>query len=118
MKKLTIIHYDVRVGNLLKAIAFFREQLGLQVEKTSVKHFDGAIVSYSPTLQIFLSEKVYPAQTKEVNLYTEDCLEHYCRLKTKDVTFENKPHYLPSGLSVVFTDTDGNRYRLLESRSY
>lgn len=118
MKKLTIIHYHVRVSNLLKAIAFFREELGLQVTQKSLKYFDGAIIAYSPTLQIFLSEKVYPEQTNEVHLYTEDCLEHYCRLKAKNVMFENKPHYLPSGLSVAFTDTDGNRYRLLESRKY
>lgn len=118
MTKLATKHYYVRVSNLKMASAFFREQLNLHVKPKSLKYFEGAIVFYSPTTRIFLSEKVHPEQTKEVNLYTEDCLEHYCRLKTKNVLFENEPHYLPSGLSVVFTDTDGNKYHLLESRKY
>lgn len=118
MKKLTIISYYVRVSDLLKAVAFFSEQLDLKVKHKSLKHFEGAIVSFSPTVQIFLSEKIYPEQTNEINLYTEDCLEHYCRLKANNVVFESKPHYLPAGLSVEFIDPDGNKYRLLEPRTY
>ena len=118
MKKLTIKHYYVRVSSLINAISFFREQLNLHVKLKSLRHFDGAIVFYSPTVQIFLSEKTYPEQTNEVHLETEDCLADYCRLKTNNVIFKNEPYYLSLGLSVVFFDVDGNRYHLLEPRSY
>lgn len=118
MTKLATKHYYVRVSNLKMAIAFFREQLNLHVKPKSLKYFEGAIVFYSPTTQIFISEKLYPEQTEEVNLDTEDCLEHYCRLKANNVEFKEKPYYLPSGLSAEFIDPDGNKYYLLESRTY
>ena len=118
MKKPTIKHYYVRVSNLINATAFFREQLNLPVELKSLRHFEGAIVFYSPTIQIFISERIYPEQTTEIHLDTEDCLEHYYRFKANNVVFKNEPHYLPHGLSVEFTDVDGNNYYLLESRSY
>lgn len=118
MTKLAKKHYYVRVSNLKMAMAFFREKLNLHVKPRSLKYFEGAIVFYSPRIQIFLSEKIYPEQTNEVYLDTEDCLEHYCRLKANHVEFKGKPSYLPSGLSAEFTDADGNSYHLLELRTY
>jgi len=118
MTKLATKHYYVRVSSLKMAIAFFREKLNLHVKPKSLKYFEGAIVFYSPRIQIFLSEKVYPDQTDEVYLDTTDCLEHYCRLKTNNVEFKGKPSYSSSGLAAEFTDPDGNRYHLLEPRTY
>ncbi len=118
MTKLATKHYYVRVSNLKMAMAFFREKLNLHVKPKSLKYFEGAIVFYSPRIQIFLSEKTYPEQTEEVHLDTTDCLEYYCRLKTNNVEFKGKPSYSPSGLGAQFTDLDGNRYHLLEPRNY
>lgn len=118
MKKLTVKHYYVRVSNLINATAFFREKLSLHVKLKSLRHFEGAIVFYSPTVQIFLSEKTYPEQINEVHLETDDCLAHYCRLRANNVMFKNEPHYSPLGLSVAFSDADGNSYHLLEPRNY
>jgi predicted enzyme related to lactoylglutathione lyase len=53
-----------------------------------------------------------------VLLSTDDCLNDYHRYKALGVFFCTAPRYLPTGLAAEFLDPDGNRFVLLEERSY
>lgn len=51
-------------------------------------------------------------------LNTDDCLKDYHLYKTAGVSFYEAPRYLPAGLTAEFLDPGGNRFILLEERSY
>lgn len=49
---------------------------------------------------------------------TDDCIRDYQNMKEKGVTFLGKPKDMPWGIEVVFEDLYGNRYDLLQVKSY
>jgi len=118
MNELEVKSVCVKVGDLTEAIVFFRDVLGLKVEAIRFNEQSYALVEYSDTVQLYLSEKAEPNQTREIRLYTHDCLEQYCRLKAKGVHFKSQPVYADQGLQAEFSDPYGNTYKLLEPRNY
>lgn len=108
----------VKVGNLERATTFFRDFLGMEVEQSSFDTNPCVIVKQDKETNILLSEKSYSNQISEIIINTSDCIEQYCLLKSKGVSFKHSPTYFPEGLKAEFTDDDGNRYILLELRKY
>lgn len=108
----------VKVGNLEQATAFFSDFLGMEVEQFSFDTSPCVIVKQDKETHILLSEKSYSNQINEIVIKTNDCIEHYCLLKSKGVSFKCAPTYFPEGLKAEFTDDYGNRYILLELRNY
>jgi catechol 2,3-dioxygenase-like lactoylglutathione lyase family enzyme len=49
---------------------------------------------------------------------TDDCIRDYHNMKEKGVTFLGEPKDMPWGIEVVFEDLYGNRYDLLQVKSY
>ncbi|OAS82997.1 MULTISPECIES: VOC family protein [Metabacillus] len=49
---------------------------------------------------------------------TDDCIRDYQNMKEKGVTFLGEPKDMPWGIEVVFEDLYGNRYDLLQVKSY
>lgn len=118
MNELEVKSVCVKVGNLTEAIVFFRDVLGLAVRTDGFGEQMDVLVEYSDTVQLCLSEKANQNQTREIRLYTHDCLEQYCRLKAKGVDFKSQPVYADQGLQAEFSDPYGNTYKLLEPRNY
>ena len=49
---------------------------------------------------------------------TDDCIRDYHNMKEKGVIFLGEPKDMPWGIEVVFEDLYGNRYDLLQVKSY
>jgi catechol 2,3-dioxygenase-like lactoylglutathione lyase family enzyme len=49
---------------------------------------------------------------------TDDCIRDYTIMKEKGVTFLGEPKDMPWGIEVVFEDLYGNRFDLLQVKSY
>ncbi|MBO1512728.1 VOC family protein [Metabacillus bambusae] len=49
---------------------------------------------------------------------TDDCIRDYNNMKEKGVTFLGEPKDMPWGIEVVFEDLYGNRFDLLQVKSY
>ncbi|MGM0875178.1 MAG: VOC family protein [Bacillota bacterium] len=49
---------------------------------------------------------------------TDDCFRDYSNMKEKGVTFLGEPKEMPWGIEVVFEDLYGNRFDLLQVKSY
>jgi catechol 2,3-dioxygenase-like lactoylglutathione lyase family enzyme len=49
---------------------------------------------------------------------TDDCIRDFQNMKEKGVTFLGEPMDMPWGIEVVFEDLYGNRYDLLQVKSY
>lgn len=111
-----LIH--IRVGQLKAAIHFFQDDLGLAVETPENNRTSGLRTRFNEHTEILFSERTDELQTNEVLLYTNDCIENYCRLKARGVNFKTEPAYFEKGLRAVFSDPFGNDYILLEERIY
>lgn len=108
----------VKVGNLDQATAFLRDFLEMEVEQGYLGTSPCIIVKQDRETNLLLSEKSYSNQIDEIVIHTNDCIEKYCLLKSKGVSFKHSPAYFPEGLKAEFTDNFGNRYSLLELRKY
>lgn len=108
----------VRVDNLEQATLFFRDFLAMEVEVELLAGKPCVVVRPSDEVHIFLSEEHHSKQTNRIQLNTTDCIEQYCRLKSKGVVFNQAPTYLPEGLMAEFMDNYGNHYILFEQRQY
>ena len=53
-----------------------------------------------------------------VTFNTDNCLRDYHQLKSAGIKIEQIPRYTTRGLEVIFSDTYGNYYLLLEKRDY
>ncbi len=111
--------FYVQVKQLNDADAFYTNCLGMLTEKTTIADQEkGILVKANGETNILLSEHKHQNQTKKIVLKSDDCLEDYCRLKSRGVVFKKKPSYLSEGLSVEFSDPYGNDFIILEQRNY
>lgn len=118
MKPLTTIKTYVKINDLVKAQAFYRNLLGMSIDLTASCPDHCLLAIYNEFNHIVLSEVPHAEQCNNICLTTADCLEDYCRLKLAGVTFTSEPQYCKKGLSAQFDDLDGNHYQLLEARKY
>lgn len=110
--------FYVQVKQLNDADAFYTNCLGMLTESTVVSKEKGVLVKVYGKTNIFLSEFGHQNQTNKIVLTSDDCLEDYCKLKSRGVVFKNKPVYLTEGLSIEFSDPYGNKFIILEQRNY
>ncbi|MEH3115356.1 VOC family protein [Pedobacter terrae] len=111
--------FYVQVTQLNDADTFYANCLGMPTElKMGSEKGKGILVKADHNTNIFLSEQKNQYQTDRIVLTSDDCLEDYCRLKSRGVIFKNSPVYLSEGLSIEFSDPSGNRIILLEPRNY
>lgn len=111
--------FYVQVKQLNDAWAFYANCLGMVTEPTMLHGEEkGILVKADEETNIFLSERKHQNQTNKIVLNSDDCLEDYCRLKSRGVIFKKTPSYLSEGLSVEFSDPYGNNFTILEQRNY
>jgi len=111
--------FYVQVKQLNDADAFYTNCLGMFTEVTMICDEEKAIlVKVDGDTNIFLSEHKHQNQTNKILLTSDDCLEDYCRLKSRGVIFKKAPSYLSEGLSIEFSDPYGNDFIILEQRNY
>jgi len=111
--------FYVQVKQLNDADAFYANCLGMPTERTMISAKEkGILVKVDCETNIFLSEHKHQNQTNKIVLTSDDCLEDYCRLKSKGVVFKKMPSYLSEGLSIEFSDPYGNDFIILEQRNY
>lgn len=111
--------FYVQVKQLNDAAVFYANCLGMLTEDTMLPSQEkGLLVKADQDTHLFLSEHQHQNQTNKILLSSEDCLEDYCRLKSRGVVFKNAPAYLNEGLSVEFSDPYGNNFTILEQRNY
>ncbi|RBQ04916.1 hypothetical protein DRW42_17525 [Pedobacter miscanthi] len=111
--------FYVQVKQLNDADSFYTNCLGMLTEKTMIADREkGILVRADDETNIFLSERKHQNQTNKIVLNSDDCLEDYCRLKSRGVIFKKTPSYLSEGLSVEFSDPYGNDFIILEQRNY
>ncbi|MBT2562398.1 MULTISPECIES: VOC family protein [Pedobacter] len=111
--------FYVQVKQLNDADAFYANCLGMPTESTMISEKEkGIMVKADHETNIFLSEQKHQNQTNKIVLTSDDCLEDYCRLKSRGVIFKNRPAYLSEGLSIEFSDPYGNHFIILEQRNY
>ncbi|MGN7987315.1 VOC family protein [Pedobacter sp. 22226] len=111
--------FYVQVQQLNDADAFYANCLGMPTEATIFPGQEkGILVKADDKTSIFLSEHKHQNQTNKIVLQSDDCLEDYCRLKSRGVIFKKTPSYLTEGLSAAFSDPYGNEFIILEQRNY
>ncbi|WP_316845353.1 VOC family protein [Pedobacter psychrodurus] len=110
--------FYVQVKQLNDADAFYTNCLGMLTESTIISKEKAILVKVDGKTNIFLSEHKHQNQTNKIVLTSDDCLEDYCRLRSRGVVFKNRPAYLGEGLSIEFSDPYGNDFIILEQRNY
>jgi predicted enzyme related to lactoylglutathione lyase len=110
--------FYVQVKQLNDADAFYTNCLGMLTESTMISKEKAILVKVDGETNIFLSEHKHQNQTNKIVLTSDDCLEDYCRLRSRGVVFKNRPAYLSEGLSIEFSDPYGNDFIILEQRNY
>ena len=111
--------FYVQVKQLNDADAFYTNCLGMLTESAMISAKEkGILVRVDCETNIFLSEQKHQNQTNKIVLTSDDCLEDYCRLKSRGVVFKKSPCYLSEGLSIEFSDPYGNDFIILEQRNY
>ena len=53
-----------------------------------------------------------------ITFNTDNCLRDYHQLKSAGIKIDQIPRYTNRGLEIIFSDTYGNQYLLLEKRDY
>lgn len=111
--------FYVQVKQLNDADAFYTNCLGMATESTMISAKEKGIkVQADHKTNLLLSEHRHQNQTNTIILTSDDCLEDYCRLKSRGVIFKSRPAYLSEGLSIEFSDPYGNHFIILEQRNY
>ncbi|MBB2146254.1 hypothetical protein GM921_12205 [Pedobacter sp. LMG 31464] len=118
---LSIKYVPISVSKLETAIAFFKEQLGLEQTETSTlfqSEKQLIVKSLNGDTSFLLLESNTKQSPSKIVLKTDDCIKDYHTLSSRGVVFQTQPNYLNEGLSASFSDPFGNQYVLLEERSY
>jgi len=111
--------FYVQVKQLNDAESYYANCLGMLTETTIISGKEkGLLVKVDQDTHLFLSEEKHQNQTRKIVLTSDDCLEDYCRLKSRGVVFKKAPAYLSEGLCVEFSDPYGNDFTILEQRNY
>ena len=111
--------FYVQVKQLNDAAAFYANCLGMFTEPAPISAKEkGVLVKADSDTNLFLSEQKHQNQISKILLNSDDCLEDYCRLKSRGVVFKKTPSYLNEGLSAEFSDPYGNDFTILEQRNY
>ena len=116
-----IKYVPITVTKLEKAIAFFKEQLGLeQTEPATLFQSERQLIvkSLKGETSFLLLENTLKQNPSKIVLKTDDCIKDYHTLKARGVIFQSQPTYLDEGLLASFNDPFGNEFLLLEERSY
>jgi len=119
---MTIKYIPVYTEDVEKQLGFFTDKLGLEVSGTKSVLFGQEctlIKTDNPDVFIVLFKQQHnQAKSAPIIISTDDCLNDYHSLKMAGVNFYNEPQYTPIGLGAEFLDPFGNRYLLIEERSY
>lgn len=117
-----IKYLPVFTNDIEKQVIFFTTNLGFEIY--GKKHiFSGQesilIKTHSPDIFIaIVADAANEYRRGHIVLNSDDCLSDYHHLKMAGVIFCSEPQYLPLGLGIEFIDPSGNRYLLIEERSY
>jgi len=125
-------HITILVSDYDEAICFYTNTLGF-VLLTDNQFGEGMRwVTVAPSQESETAIVFVKADTDEKNarvgsqaaqhvflvIETDDCIRDYHRMKEKGVTFHGEPNDMPWGIEVVFEDLYGNRFDLLQVKSY
>lgn len=125
-------HITILVSDYDEAISFYTNTLGF-VLLTDNQFGEGMRwVTVAPSQESETAIVFVKADTAEKNarvgsqaaqhvflvIETDDCIRDYHRMKEKGVTFHGEPNDMPWGIEVVFEDLYGNRFDLLQVKSY
>jgi predicted enzyme related to lactoylglutathione lyase len=117
-----IKYIPIYTDDIEKQLCFLSEKLGFEAYGNRDVLFGqecSVVKSNSPDVFIMVfKQSHYNSKTPPIILNTDDCLNDYHSLKMAGVNFYNEPQYLPIGLGAEFLDPFGNRYLLIEERSY
>ncbi|HTD99663.1 MAG TPA: VOC family protein [Mucilaginibacter sp.] len=117
-----IKYLPVFTDDIEKQVSFFTDNLGFELygKKTIFSGQESMLIkTHSPDIFIVVvKDTANEYRRGHIVLNSDDCLNDYHNLKMAGVTFCNEPQYLPIGLGIEFIDPSGNRYLLIEERSY
>jgi len=118
-----IKYIPIFTDDLERQVNFFTENLGFEIHgKKNILPGQESILLKTNNPDVFMvvmKDTAYEYRKNRIVLNTDDCLNDYHALKKMiGIKFFNEPQYLPMGLGAEFSDPAGNRYLLIEERSY
>lgn len=121
---LSIKYIPLYSKNVDAEVEFFIQHFGLiHAGKILINtDIEGVLVKLDADKELYLlfipsERKVDPSNFKII-INTNDCLKEYLAMKNEGVEFEERPHYLSSGLAACFKLSEGSHFLLLEERNY
>ena len=117
-----IKYLPVFTNDIEKQVSFFTDCLGFEIYgKKPIFSGQESILIKTHSADVFIAiikDTANEYRRGHIVLNCDDCLNDYHKLKMAGVIFCNEPQYLPIGMGIEFIDPFGNRYLLIEERSY